>query len=182
MADDELREDIAAAKNKMRVKFGAGREIKRLESYLWDGETVQRMTTGTYGKGTGLVVLTDRRLLFVQDGVMSKTTEDFPMDKVSSVQWTSGMLTGDIVIFASGNKSEIKTVNKDDGKEIVDLIRHRLSAPPQSPPAAPQAAAPPPAAAADPIEQLKRLGELRDAGIVTDAEFEAKKAELLSRM
>lgn len=104
------------------------------------------------------------------------------MDKVSSVQWTSGMLTGDIVIFASGNKSEIKTVNKDDGKEIVDLIRHRLSAPPQSPPAAPQAAAPPPAAAADPIEQLKRLGELRDAGIVTDAEFEAKKAELLSRM
>lgn len=182
MAGDDLREDVAAAKGKMRVKFGAGREIKRLESYLWEGEAVQRMTTGTYGKGTGLVVLTDRRLLFVQDGVMSKTTEDFPMDKVSSVQWTSGMLTGDIVIFASGNKSEIKTVNKDDGKEIVDLVRHRLSAPAQPAPTAPEAAAPPSAAAPDPIEQLKRLGELRDAGIVTDAEFEAKKAELLSRM
>jgi hypothetical protein len=179
MAGDELREDIAAAKSKMRVRFGGGREIKRLAGYLWDGETVERMTTGTYGKGTGLVVLTDRRLLFVQDGMLSKTTEDFPIDKVSSVQWTSGMMLGDIVIFASGNKTEIKQVQKDDGKEIVDLIRHRLSAPP---PPAPQAAAPPQVAAADPIEQLRKLGELRDAGIVTDAEFEAKKADLLSRM
>jgi hypothetical protein len=48
---------------------------------------------------------------------------------------------------------------------------------------APQAAAPPapPAAApaADPIEQLERLGELRDKGVLTDAEFEAQKAKLL---
>jgi len=118
MADDALRQDIAAAKSKMRVKIGAGREIKRLAGYLWEGEAVEQMTTGTYGKGTGLVVLTDRRLLFVQDGMMSKTTEDFPIDKVSSVQWTSGLVMGEIIIFASGNKSDIKNVNKDDGKEI----------------------------------------------------------------
>ena len=181
MADGELRKDIAAAKSKMRVTMGAGREIKRLADYLWEGETVGQMTTGTYGNGIGLVVLTDRRLLFVQDGVLSKTTEDFPLDKVSSVQWTSGMLMGEIIIFASGNKSAIKQVDKNDGKEIVDTIRHRLSTPP--PPAAPEAAAlPPRQTAVDPIEQLKKLGELRDAGIVTEAEFEAKKAELLRRM
>lgn len=34
----------------------------------------------------------------------------------------------------------------------------------------------------DPIEQLRRLGELRDAGIVTDEEFAAKKAEMLRRL
>jgi Bacterial PH domain/Short C-terminal domain len=180
MAADELREDIAAAKGKMRVKLGAGREIKRLTGYLWEGEAVEQMTTGAYGKGTGLVVLTDRRLLFVQDGMLSKTTEDFPIDKVSSVQWTSGLVLGQITIFASGNKSEIKNVNKDDGKEIVDKIRHRLSAPA---PAPALASAPPPMhTPADPMEQLKKLGELRDAGVVTDAEFEAKKADLLSRM
>jgi Bacterial PH domain/Short C-terminal domain len=174
--DTNLRPDIAAAKERMRVKFGAGREIKRLIEHLWEGETVDKMTTGTYGKGTGLVVLTDRRLLLVQDGVMSKTTEDFPMDKVSSVQWTSGMMLGSIVIFASGNKSEIKNVNKDDGKEMVDKIRHRISSP--TPSADPTGAA----VAADPIEQLRRLGELRDAGVVTPEEFEAKKAELLGRL
>lgn len=36
--------------------------------------------------------------------------------------------------------------------------------------------------APDVVEQLRRLAELRDAGVVTADEFEAKKAELLSRM
>jgi hypothetical protein len=173
--DTDLRADVAAAKNKMRVKFGAGREIKRLTGHLWEGETVEQMTTGTYGKGTGLVALTDRRLLFIHEGVMSHSSEDFPMDKVSSVQWSAGMMTGEIVIFASGNKSEIKMVNKDDGKEIVDTIRHRISA--QSD--APASPANSTTAPADPIEQLKKLGELRDAGILTPEEFDAKKADLL---
>lgn len=38
------------------------------------------------------------------------------------------------------------------------------------------------AAAPDPIDQLRRLGELRDAGIVTEEEFAAKKAEVLGRL
>jgi hypothetical protein len=37
-------------------------------------------------------------------------------------------------------------------------------------------------ASADPIEQLRRLGELREAGVVTDSEFAAKKAEVLGRL
>ena len=48
-----------------------------------------------------------------------------------------------------------------------------------------QAYAPPPAAAApvateDKIAQLKELGELRDAGVLTGAEFEAQKAKILA--
>ena len=34
----------------------------------------------------------------------------------------------------------------------------------------------------EPVEQLRKLGELRDAGVLTDAEFETKKADLLSRI
>jgi uncharacterized membrane protein YeaQ/YmgE (transglycosylase-associated protein family) len=38
-------------------------------------------------------------------------------------------------------------------------------------------------AAAEPVaEQLRKLGELHDAGVLTDEEFETKKAELLARM
>src|SRR5215207_4451929 len=45
-------------------------------------------------------------------------------------------------------------------------------------PAAPAApAAPPPAA--DPLEQLKKLGELRQSGVLNEAEFEAQKAKIL---
>ncbi len=173
---EHLRPDIAAANSKMRVKLGGGREIKRLTEHLWEGETVERMTTGAYGNGTGLIVLTDRRLLFVQDGVMSKRSEDFPLEKVSSVQWSSSLMLGAITIFASGNKTEIKNVNKDDGKEIVDVIRARLSGPTATPPAPTGTTNP------DIIGQIKQLGELKEAGVLSDSEFEAKKAELLRRL
>ena len=43
-------------------------------------------------------------------------------------------------------------------------------------PPAPAAAAP----AADPLEQLKQLGELKASGVLTDAEFEAQKAKILA--
>lgn len=172
------RADIAAAKARMRVSLGGGREIKRLPEHLWEGETVQSMTTGTYGKGTGLVVMTDRRLLFVQDGIMSKTTEDFPYSKISSVSWNSGMMLGTVVVFASGNKAEITNVNKDDGKAMVDALRARLADSP-SVVAGPVATAP---GQPDVMEQLKKLGDLRDAGILSEEEFSAKKAELLARL
>jgi len=44
----------------------------------------------------------------------------------------------------------------------------------QAPAPAPQAAP-----AADPIEQLKQLGELHQQGVLTDEEFAAQKAKLL---
>lgn len=43
-------------------------------------------------------------------------------------------------------------------------------APPQAAPAAPEA---------DPLEQLKQLGELKSSGVLTEEEFEAQKAKIL---
>jgi hypothetical protein len=43
----------------------------------------------------------------------------------------------------------------------------------------PPAAAPAAPAAPDPLEQLKQLGELKDQGVLTEAEFEAQKAKIL---
>jgi putative oligomerization/nucleic acid binding protein len=47
-------------------------------------------------------------------------------------------------------------------------------------PPEPQYAPEPAAPAADPIEQLKQLGELHAQGILTDEEFAAQKAKLLA--
>ena len=38
------------------------------------------------------------------------------------------------------------------------------------------------ASGSDVMQQLKQLGELRDAGVVTPEEFEAKKVEMLERI
>ncbi|HEV8452368.1 MAG TPA: SHOCT domain-containing protein, partial [Gaiellales bacterium] len=45
-----------------------------------------------------------------------------------------------------------------------------------------QAVSTPTAAEADAADQIRKLAELRDAGIVSEEEFQTKKAELLKRM
>ena len=50
----------------------------------------------------------------------------------------------------------------------------------QAAPAPVAPAAPPPAATADRLSQLKTLGELKESGVLTEAEFEAQKAKILA--
>lgn len=143
---DDTRPDIAAAREKMSSKFGGKKELKRLVDHLYPHETVQRMATGAYGGGLGLLVMTDQRLIFIKEGMMSSKLEDFPLSKIASVQWSSGMGTGKMQVFASGNKAEITGMNKVDGKALSDDLRARLSGAHEAPvaTAAPAAAAPPP--------------------------------------
>lgn len=180
--DTDLRADIRAAKKQMRVKFGGRRELRKLPSHMWEGEKVVRLTTGTYGKGQGLLVLTNRRLLFMFEGLLSKSSEDFPLDKISSVSAKSGVIMGTITIFASGNRAEIGLVQKHDCKDIVDYVRAHISAEKVAPPRAAAPAAHAPSPQVDVMAQLRQLGELTEAGILTQDEFDAKKVELLRRL
>ncbi|MFF3025718.1 SHOCT domain-containing protein [Microbacterium sp. NPDC057944] len=66
--------------------------------------------------------------------------------------------------------------------QAADDAAARLAATAAPAPAAPAPAAPAPAAAPDMtqvIAQLQQLSQLRDAGVLTDAEFEAQKQRLL---
>ena len=98
-SDDQTRPDIEQAKNRMATKFGGKRELRKLQEHIWPGETVERMATGAYGGGLGLLVMTDKRLIFLKEGMLSSTLEDFPFDKITSIQWSTGMLMGKIQIF-----------------------------------------------------------------------------------
>ncbi len=209
---EQLRPDIAAAAARLSTAMGSRREIRKLVEHLWQGERVEALASGFYGNGNGLVALTDRRLFFLRDGWTGASTEDFPLSRLSSVSWNSGVLMGTITVFASGNKAEIKQVPKADGKALTDRVRAVVSgqvatpppgpysasphgAPPVAPPVAPPAGvsyvkpapAQPsalPAAGGFPavMEQLRQLAELRDAGVISAADFEGKKVELLARI
>src|SRR5688500_16482390 len=115
MADAPLRPDIQAAAARMENQNGAKRELRQLVEHLAEDDAGRHLVSGTDGSGTGLAVLTDRRLMFVKDGWVGKTTEDFPLDKISSVQWNSGIMFGKLTVFASGNKAEITNVGKQAG-------------------------------------------------------------------
>jgi hypothetical protein len=169
------------AEKKLNMKMGVKRELKGLGDLLSENEEVLNLARGVYDGRQGLVVLTDRRVLFTERGMTRSRLEDFPYDRISSVQTSTQMVSGKLKIFVSGNAAEIdNVVPKQRAPEIGDYIRSRIHQQPAgAAPSAQEAASSP---ANDPLAQLKQLGELRDAGILTPEEFESKKAELLSRM
>ena len=173
MAAPALRPDIQQARDRMSTRMGSNREIKKLEGYLWHGESVHRMVGGSYGGGTGLLVLTDRRLLFIRDGWTGQSTESFGFDQVNSVQWSSGMLLGTVIIYSAGNKAAVDQVDKQDGRAIVDAVNHVLTGPGGGGAPVQQAAPPAPAAApaAGPIAPFDALKALRDQRVISPEEF-----------
>lgn len=183
-ANDGIRQDIESAKARMTTKWGGRRELKKLQDHVWPTETVERMVTGSYGGGMGLLVMTDKRLIFLKEGIVSSTFEDFPFDKISSIQWSSGMLTGKIIIYLSGNKGEINNVEKTDGKAIADNVRSRISslAGTDSTSGNESPGTTAATSSGSPMELLQQLQQMHSAGLLTDDEYSRKKAEILDRM
>lgn len=184
MATFDVRPDIDAAAAKLKSTLGSKREIQRLPEVLWEGETVLMLATGVYGKGNGLVAMTDQRLIFLKHGIMSQQVEDFPYGRISSVQWSGGMIMGTLQVFASGNKAEIKQMPKDAGRALADALRARLSAPQSAAVPAPVAApvAAPAGGASDVASRLQTLDQLRAAGAITDEEYRDRRAKILDSL
>jgi hypothetical protein len=105
--------------------------------------------------------------------------EVIPMKSVSSVQVRRGAWYHDVTVFASGN-TIVMPMDAADAEQVRAVVMEQVLRGSSPAPAAP--AAPPPPAGDAVIEQIRKLGELRDAGLLTPEEFEAKKADLLGRL
>ena len=164
------------------------REIKELPSILWEGELPEMLASGFYNNGTGILVATDRRVVFVDKGMLgSLKIEDFPYDKISSIESKTGMVAGEITIFVSGNKELIKSVPKDQARALADFLRNKVFlASNKSQASVPAEVYPVPATsnpsvmpAASIADELEKFANLRDRGIITEEEFNTQKARLL---
>jgi hypothetical protein len=131
------------------------------------------------GKGvTGLaahhyLIVTEKRVIFWGRGLASNSTDAFLYRDISSVDAHQGLLLGDIVLNVKGAKEKFQSMPKLDVHVAAKLIRERME---QA-----QMSVTTPAANSIP-DQIKKLAELRDSAVLTEAEFQAKKTELLSRM
>lgn len=180
---DDMRPDIAAAWANVSNKIGKKRDVKKLPEYLNGGERVLRMAGGVVAGKNGLLVATDRRALFVAEGVVNHSFEDFPYDRITTVTSSRGMTFGKIVISTAGAARVVEQVVKGEAEALAALIRERVEGTTRTryeTPAAPSATG----AATTPISvasELRELAELRDQGILTSEEFAAQKAKLLGR-
>jgi uncharacterized membrane protein YdbT with pleckstrin-like domain len=147
-------------------------------------------------RNINFVVTTDR--LIYRSGVMAKRGIEIPLERVNTVFFRQGVFerligAGDLSIESGGEMGMQRFTDIRHPSEVQNEIYHQMeenenrtfdridanidrkltqrgttgevvAAPPSIP------------------EQIERLGELRGKGLLTDQEFEAKKAELLRRM
>lgn len=183
---DELAEEIgevisdrgldAAVERLGKIGRAFGRkEVRRARHMLHNDEEVIQLGQGKYADKMGIVILTDQRLFFFEKSIGSQSVEEFPLKSISSVS-VSGKIGGEkLTIHSSGNVSEISQLQHGQGDELARQIRSLLAKGDEPAPAIA-------AVAPDAIDQLKRLAELRDSGIIDEAEFAEKKAELLQKL
>ena len=151
------------------------KEIAELPAIIAAGEEIFGLVQGIYNGGQGILVATDRRLLFVDKGLLyGLKVEDFGLDKVTSIQIETGLFFADIKIMASGNIAKITTVEKTDGRIFCEKVRAKLSEPVQT--ANPVTVV---QQQVDIADQLGKLATLKDQGILTQEEFDTQKKKLL---
>jgi len=173
---EEIQKQISSLDSASRLL--AFKEVKELPKILWEDERIEQIIQGMYNNGNGVLVATNKRLVFVDKGLMfGLKVEDFPYDKITSIQYETGMLMGEITIFASGNKAEIKYLDKARTRVFAEFVRARVTA--TSDHASVQKASAVPNAD-DVVSKLERLAALKSQGILTEEEFLEQKRKILN--
>lgn len=179
ISNAERLHEIKATISKLNPSVLNKREVAELPTILMDDENIEKLSAGFLdeGKGStgnGLLIATNYRVIFIDKpmiGIGIKM-EDFPYDKISSVSVETGFLKGVIKIICSGNTAKINLIN--GAKEFSEFVRQKT----MTKPVANQQTTSEP----DILGQIEKLADLKQKGILTEEEFNDKKASLLAKL
>lgn len=152
--------------------------LEDLAPILRDGEEVLGCTTGTavverlgqQGLRRGTLFVTNQRVGVFTKKLGGHDLTDFAFGLLTSVQHKEGMLNGELNILAAGTHLEVHQIPKGEASSLADLIRTRQA----------QSASPAVTSQGGSVaDEIKKLSELRDAGVITDDEFLTQKNKLL---
>lgn len=154
------------------VKFLPSTELKALHTVMRDTETIRGIASGLYNGRNGVIVATNERVFFFEKGRMwGSQLEEFRYENITSVQYSTGFIGGDITIFVAGNAAKIGMVPNAMCKPFAEAVQKIIS----------ERNAPPPTSTdEDFLAKLERLAALKSAGMLTDEEFNAAKLKLLT--
>ncbi|GAY74309.1 PH domain-containing protein [Lentilactobacillus kosonis] len=160
--------------------FGTKKEVKALPDILSDDEVIQYATSGFIGNSTVLVVLTQKRVIFIDKGLLYgiKSTE-IPLDMVNGVSYEKGLVQGKVSVVNGAVTTEITNIAKDNAstlsakiketaesyKEVLRNNRNINNTSIDN--------------IDNDIDQIRKFKSLLDDGILTKDEFEAKKKQIL---
>jgi uncharacterized membrane protein YdbT with pleckstrin-like domain len=128
---------------------------------------------------TNFVVTTDR--LVYRHGVLAKHGIEIPLDRVNTVFfsqsiWERMLGAGDLVIESAGEQGRESFSNVRRPSAVQNEIYRQIEANDR------RRVAPGLVTSESIPDQIDKLDELRRRGVITEQEFQAKKAQLLDRM
>jgi uncharacterized membrane protein YdbT with pleckstrin-like domain len=134
-------------------------------------------------------VITSDRVLF-RTGVLSKRGVEIPLERVSNINFRQSIFermigVGDLEIESAGRDGQSTFDNVRQPEAVQQELYKQMELYAKKRAGWSQAPATAPLAARSDLsipEQLEQLAGLRDRGVISAAEFEAKKAQLLERM
>ena len=121
----------------------------------------------------GTLAVTDQRVFLYTKRVGGYDVQDFAYGLLSACNYSTGAGFGTIELVTVGERTRVTQVLKEEAKRIGPLVRHQMALARGALSAQTQA---------DPTEQLRKLTELRDANLLTEEEFQVKRAALIDRL
>ena len=151
--------------------WGTKKEVKELPNIIGDDEIITYATSGVYDGHTWLVVSTNKRIIFLDKGMLFGVNQiEVPLSKVNSIKYRKRFFLGEIEIWDGASMIKVTNILKrtlipfvnavNDAIEEFEKLQKPLN---QS-------------SVADEIIKFKKL---MDEGVITQEEFSKKKNELL---
>lgn len=173
----EVKQQIQAFSQ--RYIFWTQKEIRALPGVLDHDEKILAVTSGLMDGETWLATCTNRRLLFLNCGMLYGVRQvQLPLDRIQSIDHSFTIFFGSIRVWDGASAFTMNMVLKSSiipfvrvTEEAMYKLRKEMSTPKQASPAPP--------APIDIASQLTKLAELKEKGHLTEAEFQAQKKKLL---
>lgn len=145
--------------------------ISALLALLKDDEDVLGLTFAAYGSSDGVLIVTQKQLLFIDQAVDSEpTVAQYSLDNVCLVHHKVGITGDSIQVFMGGcSKAEFTNVEKDLARSFAECISRRATGRDRFEPA-------------DEMEHLEWLQALYDSGALSKREYQDRRRPVLDEL
>lgn len=185
---DEIWKQIDALPH--RYIFYTKKEIRFLPQVLAEGERILALTSGFMNATTWLCVCTDRRVLFLDRGMIFGLRQvQMSLDRIQSIDSSYAILFGTLRFWDGASSITIKMVLKSSihpfvktTQEAMDRYKRQMVYDLANSAQSAHRTAKDTGSLSTPdmVSELERLGKLREAGHLSEAEFQQAKTKLLS--
>lgn len=154
-------------------RFFTKKELDYLPEVMQDGETIHAFSSGMLNNNTWLIVLTDRRIIFLDKGMLfGLRQESVPLNRINAISGSTGLFFGTIVITDGAKDRKITAVWKKTVRIFIDRCQQAIDALDENRQTK--------IVGDDICTRLERLAQLKEKEIITCEEFEREKAKILA--